>query len=248
MTKLFGLIGYPLTHSFSKKYFSEKFEKENIQDHHYELFEIKEASEFLQIIRQNPNLQGLNVTIPHKQSVIPLLDVIDEAAAKIGAVNVIKVLEDGRTKGFNSDYFGFKQSLEQWPVFDKNNLKALILGNGGAAKAVKVALQDLGISYQLVSRTKAQNQLSYQDLSEEIIRDNRLIINTSPVGTFPNIDDSPDIPYQFLTSKHLLYDLVYNPLQTQFMAKGIAQGASAINGLPMLHFQAEKAWEIWQTP
>ena len=245
MQKLFGLIGFPLTHSFSKKYFTEKFQKEQILDHAYELFEIKTAEEILDILEKNPNIQGLNVTIPHKQAVIPLLDSMDEAAAKIGAVNVIKIMPDGSKRGYNSDYFGFKQSLISWPTFGNGELKALILGNGGAAKAVRVALQDLGIEYTTVSRTKAENQLGYEDLNEAIIKSNRLIINTSPIGMHPNIADCPAIPYQFLDHTHLLYDLVYNPLQTEFMRRGLAQNAAVMNGLPMLHLQAEKAWEIW---
>lgn len=249
--KLFALIGYPLTHSFSKKYFTEKFEKERISGCRYELLELPNCEDFPQLIAQNPDLVGLNVTIPHKQNVIPFLDELDAAsAARIGAVNTIKVLPDGRLKGYNTDYYGFRLSLEQW-LFSLNvlpeSLKALVLGNGGAAKAVFAALDDLQIPYQIVSRQASTSSITYNDLTEELLSQYALIVNTSPVGTYPNIDECPAIPYEYLTEKHLLYDLVYNPAETLFLKKGQQHNAHVHNGLQMLILQAEKAWEIWNT-
>ena len=243
--RLFALIGYPLKHSFSKKYFSEKFEKENILDCRYELLELPNYQDFPQLLVAHPNLVGLNVTIPHKQNVIPFLDELDPASAgRIGAVNTIKIEPDGRKIGYNTDYYGFKTSLEKWLIpFPKP--KALVLGNGGAAKAVFAVLEDLTIDYQVVSRQKTNKSITYEDLNEEVLNQYRLIINTSPVGTFPNVEECPNIAYHLLTDQHLLYDLVYNPAETLFLQKGKAQGAATHNGLAMLQLQAEKAWEIW---
>jgi shikimate dehydrogenase len=249
--KLFALIGYPLTHSFSKKYFTEKFEKERISGCRYELLELPNYQDFPQLIAQNPDLVGLNVTIPHKQNVIPFLDELDTAsAARVGAVNTIKVLPNGRLKGYNTDYYGFRLSLEQW-LSSLNvlpeSLKALVLGNGGAAKAVFAALDDLQIPYQIVSRQASTSSITYNDLTEELLSQHQLIVNTSPVGTYPKVDEYPAIPYEYLTEKHLLYDLVYNPAETRFLKKGEEQNAHIHNGLQMLILQAEKAWEIWNT-
>lgn len=244
-TKVFGLIGFPLSHSFSKKYFTEKFEKEQIQNCSYELYPIEKAENFLEIFKSNKNLFGLNVTIPHKQAVIPFLDKLDPASAgRIGAVNVIKKEKDGTLTGYNSDYYGFKKSLEEF-LNHTSPQNALILGTGGAGKAVETALTDLSIQFTYVSRTAKNNSLCYEDLTEELIHKNTLIINASPVGTYPNTKDSPNIPYQYLTSNHFLYDLVYNPETTEFMKKGQEYGAKTTNGLQMLILQAEKAWEIW---
>lgn len=243
---LFGLIGYPLTHSFSKRYFTEKFEREGIADCRYELFELPDIQELLNILTQNPTLKGLNVTIPHKLAVMPFLEALDASAQKVGAVNVIKIQPDGSLKGYNSDYYGFKQSIESWlPAEAMQNLNALLLGDGGATKAVKAALTDLGIVYQTVSRQAVNGKLAYADLNEEIMATHHLIINCSPVGTYPQVNACPDIPYQLLTPNHFLYDLVYNPDETLFMQKGVFQGATIHNGLRMLELQAEKAWEIW---
>jgi shikimate dehydrogenase len=244
--KLFGLIGYPLKHSFSKKYFTEKFEKENIKNHRYELFELPDFNDLPSLIANNPNLVGLNVTIPHKQNVLPFMNDLDQhSAARIGAVNTIKIMPNGFLKGYNTDYYGFKTSLEQW-LPTTQNLRAIVVGNGGAAKAVCAALTDLTIDHQVVSRsTTNTHTLTYEALNASILATHRLIINTSPVGTFPNINDCPDIPYDLLTDQHFLYDLVYNPIKTLFLQKGEAQGATTHNGLAMLHLQAEKAWEIW---
>jgi shikimate dehydrogenase len=242
--KIYGLIGYPLGHSFSKKYFTEKFEQMGISDTHaYELFELADIQSFPQLIASQPGLSGLNVTIPHKQAVMPFLDALDASAEKVGAVNVIKIGEDGKLIGYNSDYYGFKTSLEEF-IPPNTALRALVLGNGGAAKAVIAALNDLSIPYRIVSRSKSEDNLGYEDLATEI-GNYQLIINSSPVGTYPKADVCPGIPYEQLTTEHYLYDLVYNPVQTLFLQKGEAQGAKTHNGLKMLHLQAEKAWEIW---
>ncbi len=249
--KLYGLIGFPLAHSFSKKYFTDKFQRENILESSYELFEMEDLNNLPEILKQTANLKGLNVTIPHKKNVIPYLNDLDDASAKrIGAVNTIKIYADGSTKGFNTDYYGFKQSLEEW--FDRmgvscENIKALVLGNGGAAKAVKVALEDSKIAFQVVSRQEGDDTITYEQLSKEIIESHQLIINTTPLGTFPKIDELPAIPYQFLTESNYLYDLVYNPSETAFIKKGKSQGAATMNGLKMLELQAEKAWSIWES-
>lgn len=240
---LYGLIGFPLSHSFSKKYFTEKFQKENIPNSKYELFEIKDVEQIIEIIKNNPDLKGFNITIPHKENIIQYLDDIDPAAKEIGAVNVVKII-DGKLKGYNSDYYGFLQSLLTL-IGKPSTIKALILGTGGAAKAVKAALNELNIPFKFVSRKKDGNNFSYQELNETVLSDYKLIINTSPIGMYPNVDNCPEIPYHYLTSSHFLFDLVYNPEETTFMKKGIEKGAKTKNGLEMLHLQAEKAWEIW---
>ena len=244
--RLFGLIGYPLSHSFSKKYFSEKFEKEGITDARYELFELPAMEGLKDLLSQHPNLRGLNVTIPHKQAVIPYLNALDSSAEKVGAVNVIR-FQQGRMTGFNSDYFGFKQSLENWLPEDKSTIQALVLGSGGASKAVCAALTDLEIPYKLVSRKAGPRALSYEELQArpELLQRNRLIVNTTPLGMSPKTDAAPPVAYEKLGPDHLLYDLVYNPAETRFMQKGKEKGARVKNGLEMLQLQAEKAWEIW---
>jgi shikimate dehydrogenase len=245
---VYGLIGFPLTHSFSKRYFTEKFEKEGIPNSTYELFEIREATALPSVISSQPQLRGLNVTIPHKEAVIPLLDELDPAAEKIGAVNVIKVTEGNKLKGYNSDYYGFRNSLLKF-LGEANPaiLKALILGTGGAAKAVIAALDNLAIPYKLVSRSGEAPILRYEELNASLLDEYRLIINTSPLGMYPKTDTCPAIPYEYLTEKHYLFDLVYNPEETLFMKKGAERGAKTKNGLEMLHLQAEKAWEIWNS-
>ncbi|OIN58203.1 shikimate dehydrogenase family protein [Arsenicibacter rosenii] len=256
----FGLIGFPLTHSFSQKYFTEKFAREGITDCRYDLFEMPDVATALPELLDLPNLRGLNVTIPHKQAVLPFLNRLDASAEKVGAVNVIRIEDDGSRTGFNSDYYGFRQSLEAWmgeerraesleqgePSALSSPLRALVLGTGGASKAVVAALTDLGIRHKMVSRTKTDENLTYAELPA-VIEQYRLIVNCSPVGTYPNIDTAPELPYEQLTDRHWLYDLVYNPAETLFMKKGLAQGAHVMNGLEMLILQAEKAWEIWQT-
>lgn len=242
----YGLIGHPLTHSFSQRYFTEKFAREGIADSRYDLFDLPDLSALPGLFAL-PGLRGLNVTIPHKQAVLAYVDRLDASAEKIGAVNVIKFDGDGLRTGYNSDYYGFRQSLTDWLTNLKRTpmgLQALVLGTGGASKAVTVALTDLGIPYTFVSRTEAVNTLIYDDLPN-VITDYQLIINGSPVGTYPRIDEAPALPYAQLTPQHLLYDLVYNPAETLFMQRGRAQGAAVHNGLRMLELQAEKAWEIW---
>lgn len=243
---LFGLIGYPLTHSFSKGYFTDKFQNLGISETHvYQKFEMQNIEDFSELIRNNPDLRGLNVTIPHKQNVMRFLDEIEDSAKKIGAVNVVKFLPDNRLKGYNSDYYGFKNSLEEWFNND-GNIKALVLGDGGAAKAIKVALEDLGIEFKVVARRRiTEETILFEELTAEIIKNHQLIVNTTPLGTFPKVEECPEIPYQFLTENHYLYDLIYNPAETLFMKKGLEKGAKVMNGLRMLHLQAEKSWEIW---
>ncbi|MCU0429057.1 MAG: shikimate dehydrogenase [Cytophagaceae bacterium] len=242
MEALYGLIGFPLTHSFSKKYFTEKFEREQISGHRYELFEMKTLEGLKSLISEHPDLRGLNVTIPHKEKVLELLDEIDPAAQKMGAVNVIKI-SGGHLKGYNSDFFGFKKSLENL-LGGTMPEKALILGTGGASKAVKAALEALGISYTEVS-SSGKAALSYDQLTESVIGEHRLLINTTPLGMYPKGETFPQLPYEAITSSHFAFDLVYNPLETTFMRLAAARGAQVANGLEMLHLQAEKAWEIW---
>ena len=244
----YGLIGHPLTHSFSQRYFTEKFAREGISNSRYDLFDMPDL-EALPDLFTLPGLRGLNVTIPHKQAVLGYVHRLDTAAEKIGAINVIKFNEDGSRTGYNSDYYGFRQSLTDWLIaLDRTlaNLQALVLGTGGASKAVTVALTDLGIPYTFVSRTKTVNTLTYDELPT-VIADYHLIINGSPVGTYPRVAEAPILPYSQLTPDHLLYDLVYNPAETQFMQRGRAYGAAVHNGLRMLELQAEKAWEIWKS-
>jgi shikimate dehydrogenase len=243
--KTYGLIGYPLTHSFSKKYFTEKFQREGITDCRYELFEIKEASELPELIKNNPDLVGLSVTIPHKESVIRYMNELDEPVKKIRAVNVIKI-NDGKLIGYNSDFHGFKASLQKFlPEGFKGD--ALVLGSGGSAKAVKAALESMKIHFTTVSRNRTGHAFAYEDLNKKYIDSHTLIINTTPLGMYPNVNDCPPIPFEFISSAHFLFDLVYNPEETLFMKKGAAQGARTKNGLEMLGLQAEKAWEIWNS-
>ncbi len=242
----FGLIGYPLSHSFSKKYFTNKFEKEGIKDAQYELFPIDSIDKLPKLLAENPDLVGINVTIPYKEKVIPFLDALDPKAESIGAVNTIKLV-DGKLIGYNTDYHGFKDSLLKFIGSKQIPKTALVLGTGGASKAVHKALEDLGITCQFVSRKPIKEQLSYEDLfsSTDHLNTFLLIINTTPLGTSPNEDALPELPYHLLTQDHLLYDLVYNPMKTAFMQKGIEAKCWVKNGLEMLHCQAEKAWEIW---
>lgn len=247
ITSLFGLIGYPLGHSFSKKYFTDKFDVLGLSESHaYNQFEISSIQDLPQILRENPSLKGLNVTIPYKQQVIPFLDEIDAAAERIGAVNTIKFLPDGRVKGFNSDYFGFQQTLTDWPALAAFRTKsACVLGQGGAAKAVIAAIEDLGMPVIKVSRIPTEDSVDYDSMGD-LLSEIGLIVNTTPLGMHPHVETFPLIPYDQLTGQHYLYDIVYNPLETGFLRKGIAQGVGGTHaGLAMLHGQAEKAWEIW---
>lgn len=244
--KTYGLIGHPLGHSFSQKYFTQKFADEKMAAR-YLNFPIPSISEFEGLLAHHSYIAGLNVTIPYKQQVIPFLDELDEEAAHIGAVNVIKIdwKNKKRTlKGYNSDVIGFTQSLQ--PLLKPWHTKALILGTGGASKAVARGLQKCGISYLFVSRTpKNVKQISYNALTPDILSEYKIIVNTSPLGTFPNVDQCPDINYEALTNQHLVYDLVYNPEQTLFIKKASKNGAVVKNGMEMLHLQAEEAWRIW---
>lgn len=242
--KLFGLIGYPLTHSFSKGYFTTKFEQNGWGDCRYETFPIASMEAFTDLCAAHPDLQGLNVTIPYKEAVIPYLDGLSEEAAKIGAVNTIKFV-DGKRIGYNSDVVGFEQSL--LPLLKEHHKKALVLGTGGAAKAVWFVLDKLGIQYRNVSRTKTDSSVSYEDIAPEWMDEYLLIINTTPLGMYPKVEDCPPLPYESIGTKHLLFDLVYNPEKTTFLLKGEAKGATIKNGLDMLYGQAERSWDIWNT-
>lgn len=243
----YGLVGYPLKHSFSIGYFNEKFSSEKIEAE-YINFEIPDINNFPEIIEANPNLHGLNVTIPYKEKVIPYLDELDKQTTAIGAVNVIKIIRNkgGKPKliGYNSDIIGFTQSIQ--PLLQSHHKKALILGTGGASKAVFHGLKNLGIEAKFVSRTARFGMLTYEELNAEIIKEYTVIVNCTPVGMYPKVDACPDIPYEAITSEHLLYDLLYNPNITLFMKKGEAKGAVTKNGLEMLLLQAFAAWEIWQ--
>jgi len=239
----FGLIGKKLGHSFSKRYFTEKFAREGIQDAQYELYELATTTELKALLAQEPELVGLNVTVPYKEEVLPLLDALDEAAARIGAVNTIKISQHG-TKGFNTDYVGFKTTLQEfYPVAERR--QALVLGTGGAAKAVWAALDDLSIKYTSVSRQPAPDELGYEELTPDLLQKYNLLINTTPLGMHPHPDSCPPLPYDSLTKAHYAYDLVYNPEQTLFLEKCAAAGAKTMNGLDMLYRQAAAAWQIW---
>lgn len=243
--KVYGLIGFPLTHSFSQVFFNQKFASENI-DAEYVNFEIPDIGDLPEVLSENPNLCGLNVTIPYKELVMPYLDEIDENARKIGAVNVIKFIvgkNETKLKGFNSDVVGFSDSIR--PLLTAGMTKALVLGSGGAAKAVVVALENMGISPTIVSRTPQAGQLGYDGLTKEVMAANKIVVNTTPLGMYPNVDECPPIPYELLTPNHLCYDLLYNPDVTLFMKKAEAQGAVTKNGLEMLLLQAFESWNIW---
>ena len=252
MSTTLGLIGYPLSHSFSQRYFTEKFAKEGLEGYSYKNFPITGIGLLHQLLEQQPGLCGFNVTIPYKQQIVPLMNEMDAVAEKTGAVNTVKVLRNGKDihlKGYNTDVYGFSQSLKEWFTVLNTELpsQALVLGTGGASKAVMVALSDLGITTHLISRKQNQDiYKTYEQLTAEDIAANPLIVNTTPLGMFPNIGECPAIPYQFLTEKNYLYDLVYNPEETLFMRKGLENGASVKNGERMLHLQADRAWEIWR--
>ena len=242
----FGLIGFPLSHSFSPGYFSAKFEREGLLDCRYDAFPLPSLEELPKLLAQTPNLEGLNVTIPYKTSVIPLLDSMSEAAKAIGAVNVIKI-KNGRLIGYNSDVDGFEKSLLDFlETPTAPDLKALVLGTGGAAKAVIVVLKKLGIGFQSVSRKPSSEAISYEEITPAVFQSHRLIVNTTPLGMSPNLENCPQLPYELATPDHFFYDLVYNPEKTRFLALAEAAGSHIQNGLSMLHLQAERAWEIWQ--
>ena len=243
MIKL-GLIGYPLVHSFSKKYFNEKFDNENIKNVSYQNYELKNINELKSLIKRNSDLRGLNVTIPYKEKVIKYLDKIDEKYLNIGAVNVIKII-DNKLFGINTDYEAFKITLKEW-LDNSFNSKALILGTGGSSKSVSLALKELNIDHNFVSRKKRKNVFSYEELFDiKIFSNYKLIINTTPLGMYPKINLLPNIPYRLITKNYYLYDLVYNPETTRFLEKGKRKGAKIKNGLEMLHLQAELSWNYW---
>lgn len=243
---MYGLIGYPLGHSYSANFFNQKFECEKIEET-YKLFPLSHISEFKSLLKKNPSLKGLNVTIPYKETIIPYLDSLSDEAAEIGAVNVIKFMTDecGKIvlKGYNSDTIGFKESLK--PLLRKDIKKGLVLGTGGASKAVCHALKELGIDVSKVSRKGSDEILRYEDLTPEVIENHLLIVNTTPVGMYPKVNEFPALPYESLTPSHICYDLIYNPQETAFMKKSKEYGATVKNGLEMLHLQALKSWEIW---
>jgi len=251
LEKLFGLIGFPLSHSFSKKYFEEKFTKDNLNDCKYNLYPLESLELFPTLISNNLSLKGLNVTIPYKETIIPYLTTLDETAKQVGAVNCIKInqLPDYTHEliGYNTDVFGFRQSIK--PFLESKHNRALILGTGGSAKAVEYVLKEIGIDCYFITRNKTkesvQNSFSYDELNENIISAFKLIINATPVGMFPNVNIAPDLPYQYITKEHLLYDLIYNPAETEFIKQGKLKGASTVNGLSMLYQQAEESWRIW---
>ncbi|MGZ3751152.1 MAG: shikimate dehydrogenase family protein [Mucilaginibacter sp.] len=260
--KHYGLIGFPLSHSFSKKFFTEKFEKEKILDTTYDLFPLEHISELTALLHEHPDLCGLNVTVPHKINVLKYLDWIEHDARAAGAVNCIRITpespvmaaftgevgikgHDFRLEGFNTDIYGFEMSLKH--LLKHHHDEALILGDGGAAKAVKCVLDNMGINYKSVTRKAFPGHLLFDDLKPHHIAQHKLIINTTPIGMSPNVDECPPIPYDAITDDHLLYDLIYNPEQTLFLKKGLEHGATIKNGYEMLVLQAERSWEIWNS-
>lgn len=242
----FGLIGFPLSHSFSRKFFTQKFKEENISSCAYELYPLERVELFPELIVRDGELEGINVTIPYKLAVIQYLSEIDEAAEQIGAVNCIAIKRrDGRLflKGYNTDAYGFEESLV--PMLEVQHSKALVFGDGGAAKAVKYVLNKLGIPFQIIARKPGTDTVLYEDVTAELLQEYTILINTTPLGMSPDYNTCPDIPYAALSSKHLAYDLVYNPEETMFLKRSKEQGAKIKNGLEMLYLQAERSWYIW---
>jgi shikimate dehydrogenase len=241
--KAYGLIGRSLKHSFSKAYFEKKFKSMGIEAS-YVNYEIGDISTIRDLLNHSAHTEGLNVTIPYKQTIIPFLDEVDAAAETIGAVNTI-CIRDGKWKGYNTDYYGFMTSLK--PFLENIHNRALILGSGGASLAIQYSLRILDIPFHVVSREKGKGDLTYDDINENVVKACKLIINTSPVGMYPDVDDFPAIPYEFISAEHLVYDLVYNPKESKFLRLAKEQNAMTMNGLDMLKHQAEKAWKIWNT-
>ncbi|TXJ27678.1 MAG: shikimate dehydrogenase [Chitinophagaceae bacterium] len=240
--RLYGLIGYPLSHSFSKKYFTEKFEREGLKDYQYELFPVSSIEELPQLLEQHPELCGLNVTIPYKEQVLSYLHSENELVKAIRACNCIDI-RNGKLKGYNTDVIGFERSLlEQWQPHHK---KALILGTGGVSKAVQYIMQKMGLAYRYVSRKPGVHNYSYEQLTPAIMQEYTLIVNTTPLGMYPNVTEAPPIPYEALTPRHYLFDMVYNPDKTLFLKMGEEKGAAIKNGADMLKIQADESWEIW---
>jgi shikimate dehydrogenase len=240
--RAFGLIGYPLGHSFSKKYFADKFEREGITGNAYEIFPLEQIDQLEDLLASNPDLAGLNVTIPYKEQVIPYLDSMSPVVEEIGACNCIHI-QEGRLMGHNTDVIGFSRSL--LPKLKPHHRQALILGTGGSSKAVAYTLKELGIPFLQVSRTPADGMIAYEEIDQRMLESHTLLINTTPVGMFPDIAKAPAIPYEFIGADHYLFDLVYNPERTRFLQEGALRGAAVENGSDMLVIQAEASWEIW---
>ncbi len=238
----FGLIGRDIGYSFSRGYFTEKFHALGLTDHSYENFDLAEITDFPELIGITKDIKGFNVTIPYKEAILPYLTKIDDEAQKIGAVNTIKV-EGSTLTGYNTDVYGFQKSLE--PMLNETHKNALILGTGGASKAVAYVFDKLGINYHQVSRRPKTGQLAYAGLTYDILQSHPIVVNATPLGTHPNVDEKPPLPYESLTDRHLLFDLIYNPSKTAFLKEGEQRGAAIQNGLRMLELQAEKAWELW---
>lgn len=242
--RAFGLIGYPLGHSFSKKYFAEKFEREGITGNVYELYPLEQIGEIEELLNSNPHLAGLNVTIPYKEQVIAYLDSMSPVVEEIGACNCIHI-QDGRLMGHNTDVIGFSRSL--LPKLKPHHKKALILGTGGSSKAVAHTLKELNIPFLQVSRSPSEGMIGYEEINQSMLEAHTLLINTTPVGMYPDIEKAPAIPYQFVGADHYLFDLVYNPERTRFLKEGALRGATVENGSDMLVIQAEASWEIWNS-
>ncbi len=241
---LFGLVGKNISYSFSRDYFSKKFEKLELDHHQYVNFDIEKIEDFSKVIHEFKFcIKGLNVTIPYKQDVFLYLDKVHKTARKIGAVNTIRITKKGNLKGYNSDVVGFQKSIE--PLLKSHHTKAIILGTGGASKAIAYVFKQLGIKFLKVSRHPKRKEISYSEITQELLEEYTIIVNSTPVGTFPKTDQKPQIPYQYLTHKHLLYDLIYNPEVTAFLAEGIKRKAQTKNGYEMLELQAEESWRIW---
>lgn len=242
MIRKYGLIGFPLEHSFSKKHFDAKFVRRRITDAQYDLYPLKDIDELPALLAQDEALLGLNVTVPYKQEVMKFCDTVDDVAKAVGAVNCLKISE-GKIAGYNTDVVGFENSLV--PILKPHHTHALILGSGGGSLAVQYVLKKLGINFKIVSRSDANNNLRYDTMNRDLFATRHLIINTTPLGMFPLVDKKPMIPYHLLTKRHLLFDLIYNPNQTQFLSDGKSRGASIKNGLQMLKLQADESWKIW---
>lgn len=241
----YGLLGKNISYSFSRSYFSKKFEQLGLEAT-YENFDLPEIFKIREVIENNKDLKGLNVTIPYKEQILPFLNELDRTAAEIGAVNTIKISKNGFLKGYNTDYFGFVESIK--PFLQDHHKKALILGTGGASKAVAYGLKNLHIEGRYVSRRASEISISYEQLSEEIMQEHQVIVNCTPLGTSPNTSEYPAVPVDFINEKHVVFDLIYNPSQTKLMQLASEKGATTVNGLRMLELQAERAWEIWNSP
>ncbi|MEC4114684.1 shikimate dehydrogenase family protein [Myroides pelagicus] len=243
MIKRYGLIGKNIDYSFSRNYFAKKFKKNTLTNCSYENFDISDINEFKTVIDKQKSLSGFNVTIPYKEEIIPLLDNLSKTAKKIGAVNTIRFTKKGKLKGYNTDWYGFYHSLQ--PIAKFHHKRALILGTGGASKAVKFALEKMKIKYKVVSREKTSQTITYDEITADLMQKYTIIINTTPLGTYPNIENKPDLDYSLFSPKHIAFDLIYNPEETTFIKLAKEQGAVTKNGYEMLVLQAEKAWKIW---